>query len=117
MDEEYATLKRNQTWDLVPPRKGINLIDSRWVYKVKRNEDCSIEMLKARLVAKGFKQRYGVDYFDTFCPVVKPTTIRIILSLHVRRSWSMRQVDIQNAFLHGMLEEEVYMRQPPGYAD
>jgi hypothetical protein len=56
-------------------------------------------------------------YFDTFCPVVKPTTIRIILSLVVSRGWSMRQVDIQNAFLYGMLEEEVYMRQPPGCAD
>jgi hypothetical protein len=116
MDEEYSALQRNQTWDLVPPRRGINLIDSRWVYKVKRKADGSIERLKARLVAKGFKQRYGVDYFDTFCPVVKPTTIRIILSLAVNRGWSMRQVDIQNAFLHGMLEEEVYMRQPPGYA-
>jgi hypothetical protein len=69
------------------------------------------------LVAKSFKQRYGVDYFDTFYPVVKPTTIRIILSLTVSQGWSMRQIDIQNAFLHGRLEEEVYMKQPPGFTD
>jgi hypothetical protein len=83
MDDEYAALLRNHTCILVPPRKGINLIDSRWVYKVKRKADGTVDRLKARLVAKGYKQRYGVDYLDTYCPVVKPATIRIILSLVV----------------------------------
>jgi hypothetical protein len=117
MDEEYSSLMRNHTWDLVPPRKEVNLIDSRWVFKVKKKVDGSVERVKARLVAKGYKQRFGIDYFDTYSPVVKPTTIRIILSLVVSQSWTMRQVDIQNAFLHGVLQEEVYMRQPAGYAD
>jgi hypothetical protein len=68
-------------------------------------------------VAKGFKQRYVIDYEDAFSPTVKATTIRLILSIVVSRGWSLRQLDVQNAFLHGILEEEVYMKQPPGYVD
>jgi histone deacetylase 1/2 len=117
MDNEVQALHQNKTWHLVPPPKGKNLIDCKWVYKVKRKSDGSIDRYKARLVAKGFKQRYRIDYEDTFSPVVKAATIRLILSIAVSKGWSLRQLDVQNAFLHGLLEEEVYMRQPPGYVD
>jgi histone deacetylase 1/2 len=117
MDAEFGALIQNRTWHLVSQPTGVNVIDSKWVFKVKHHADGSIERYKARLVAKGFKQRQGLDYDDTFSPVVKPTTIRLLLSLAVSRGWHLRQLDIQNAFLNGVLEEEVYMRQPPGYED
>jgi histone deacetylase 1/2 len=117
MDLEFQALRKNGTWQLVPPRSGVNVIDSKWIFKVKKHVDGSIERYKARLVAKGFKQRYGLDYEDTFSPVIKPTTIRLLFSLDVTRGWYLRQMDAQNAFLHGVLEEEVYMRQPPGFVD
>jgi hypothetical protein len=115
MDTEYNALEKNQTWHLVPPDGIKNVIDCKWVYKVKRKADDSFDRNKARLVAKGFKQRYGIDYEDTFSPVVKAATVRIVLSIVVSRGWTLRQLDVQNAFLHDILEEEVYMRQSPGY--
>jgi histone deacetylase 1/2 len=87
------------------------------VYRIKKKADGTIDRYKARLVAKGFKQRYGIDYEDTFSPVVKIATIRIVLSISVSRGWSLRPLDVKNTFLHGVLEEEVYMRQPPGFED
>ena len=115
MQDEYDALLRNQTWHLVPPKEGRNLIDCKWVYKIKKKSDGTMDRFKARLVAKGFKQRYGIDYEDTFIPVVKIATVRIVLSIAVSRGWCLRQLDVQNTFLHGVLEEEVYMRQPPGF--
>ena len=117
METEFSALKANGTWNLVPPVHGVNLIDSRWIFKVKLHADGTIERYKARLVAKGFKQRYGLDYEETFSPVVKPATVRHLLTLALSRGWHLRQLDIQNAFLNGFLDEQVYMRQPPGFAD
>jgi hypothetical protein len=105
----YDALMQNSTWHLVPPMKGRNIIGCKWVYKIKRKKDGSLDRYKARLVAKGFKQQYGIDYDDTFNLVVKIATIQIILSIVVSRGWSLCQLDVQNAFLHGYLEEEVYM--------
>ncbi|KAK1697167.1 hypothetical protein QYE76_013864 [Lolium multiflorum] len=113
MEEEYNALLANKTWHLVPPNSNHNLIDCKWVYRIKRKADGTIDRYKARLVAKGFKQRYGIDYEDTFSHVVKIATIRIVLSISISRGWSLRQLDVKNAFLHGVLEEEVYMKQPP----
>jgi histone deacetylase 1/2 len=107
----------NKTWRLIPPRAGTNIIDCRWIYKVKHKADGSVDRYKAQLVAKGFKQRYGIDYEDTFSHVVKIATVRLVLAISVSRGWSLRQLDVKNAFLHGVLQEEVYMRQPPGYED
>jgi hypothetical protein len=109
MEEEYNALIQNKTWHLVPPVSNKNLIDCKWVYCIKKRSDGTIDRYKARLVAKGFKQRYGLNYEDTFSPVVKIATIRIVLSISVSRGWCLRRLDFKNAFLHGVLEEEVYM--------
>ena len=94
MDEEYMALMRNKTWHLVPEPRGKNIIDYKWVYRIKKKSDGSIDRYKAWLVAKGFKQRYGLDYEDTFSPVVKAATIRLVLAIAVSRGWSLRQLDI-----------------------
>ncbi|KAL8146584.1 hypothetical protein AgCh_004348 [Apium graveolens] len=117
MDDEIAALVRNKTWDLVQPSTSQNVIGCKWVFRIKRDKDGKITKYKARLVAKGFHQRPGLDYNETFSPVVKPTTVRLILSLAVSQGWSLRQLDINNAFLQGTLTDEVYTMQPPGYKD
>jgi histone deacetylase 1/2 len=91
------------------------LIDCKWIYRIKRKADGTIDRYKARLVAKGFKQTYGIGYEDTFSPIVKADTIRLVLAILVSKGWSLRQLDVKNVFLHGVLEEEVYMKQLPGY--
>ncbi|CAH9080265.1 unnamed protein product [Cuscuta europaea] len=116
MQEEFDALKRNNTWELVP-RNAQHPISCKWLFRIKRNPDGSIARYKARLVARGFLQQPGKDYFETFSPVTKPATVCIILSLALANNWPLRQLDVNNAFLHGTLSEEVYMTQPPGFVD
>jgi len=108
-------LLRNQTWKLVPPSRHLNIIGCRWIFKIKRKADGSIERYKARLVAKGYHQQPGVDFHKTYSTVVKPATIRLVLFIAVCNNWTVRQLDVQNAFLHRNLTEVVYMDQPPGF--
>ncbi|CAM8952089.1 unnamed protein product [Rhodiola kirilowii] len=117
MQVEYDALLRNRTWTLVPPPCNANIIGCKWVYRIKRRADGTIERYKVRVVAKGFNQEEGVDYVDTFSPVVKPASICIVLAIALTLNWSLHQVDINNAFLNGDLSEKVYMAQPPGFLD
>jgi hypothetical protein len=102
-------------------RRGIwslhNLIDWKWVYKVKHKTDGLVDRHKPRLVAKGFKQCLGIHYDDTFSPIVKSDTIQLISSLAVSQGWVLQQLDVQNVFLHDILEEEVYMKQSPSFVN
>lgn len=115
MSEELTALMRHGTWTLVSPPKNYNPIGCKWVFRVKRKADGSIDRFKARLVTKGFNQRHGLDYKETFSPVVKPATISTVLTVAVTQGWLLRQLDVNNAFLHGTLTKDVYMVQPPGF--
>jgi hypothetical protein len=117
MKDEFFSLHRQGTWTLVPPALSQNIVGCKWVYKVKRNADGSVSRYKARLVAKGFHQQASLDYDETFSPVIKPTTMRIILTLAAYFDLPLRQLDISNAFLHGYLKEDVFMAQPQGFVD
>jgi len=115
MLEELAALEKNNTWDLVPFPVGKKVVSCKWVYTVKQNPNGKIERYKARLVAKGYSQTYGIDYDETFAPVAKMTTVRTLISCAANLEWPLYQLDVKNAFLHGDLQEEVYMEIPPGF--
>ena len=115
MVEEMDALSSNGTWELVTLPSSKFPVGCRWVYTVNVGPDGQIDRLKARLVAKGYTQQYGLDYYDTFSPVAKIASVRLLLSMVAMRSWPLFQLDIKNVFLHGDLVEEVYMEQPPGF--
>lgn len=115
MIDEMVALESNHTWELVSPPPGKSVVGCRWVFNVKVGPDGQIDRLKARLVAKGYTQVYGQDYSNTSSPVAKMTSVRLFIAMAAMKRWPLFQLDIKNDFLHGDLEEEIYMEQPPGF--
>ncbi|XP_027190492.1 uncharacterized mitochondrial protein AtMg00820-like [Cicer arietinum] len=101
---EYATHFQNNTWSLVPPPPSGKPIGCNWVFRMKENPDGSIDKYKARLVAKGFHQQAGSDFITTFTPVVKPVTVHTVLTIAMPNNWHIHHIDVNNAFLNGVLE-------------
>lgn len=114
-DREYASLIKNDTWTLVKLPVGAKAVGCRWVFKVKHKSDGEVDRFKARLVAKGFTQKYGIDYNETFSPVARFASIRAVLAVSLEKKMIVHQMDVETAFLNGVLEEDIYMEQPPGY--
>lgn len=113
----YDAFARKDMFELVDISQPKNIVGSKWVFQIKRLPDGSVERYKARLVAKGFHQRPCIDFHDTFSPVIKHATIRLILGTAVSWNWPLKQLYVNNAFFQGPLEEKVYMQQPPGLID
>ncbi|KAJ0624745.1 putative RNA-directed DNA polymerase [Helianthus annuus] len=117
MHTEFKALLDNGTWELVPRPVDHPVIRCHWLFRHKFKADGSLDRYKARLVVNGNSQTVGVDCDETFSPVVKPATIRAVLSIALMKNWPINQLDVKNAFLHGSLNELVYMHQPPGFVD
>ncbi|KAG8475459.1 hypothetical protein CXB51_032225 [Gossypium anomalum] len=115
MDDEIAMIEKNKTWELVPRPTNRKVIGVKWVYRAKQNADGSLNKLKARLIVKGFSQKYGLDYMETFAPVARLDTIRLLIALAAQKQWKIHQLDVKSAFLNGFLEEEIYIDQPQGF--
>lgn len=117
MDDEMAALQENHTWSLSPLPKSKRAIGCRWIFAIKSNSSGELTRYKARLVAKGFSQREGIDYFETYAPVVRYESVRLLLALAAERDYELMKFDVKTAFLYGQLQEEIYMEQPPGYCE
>lgn len=115
MQEEMEALHRNKTWDLVVLPEGRKAIGNKWIYKIKRDGNDQVERYRARLVVKGYAQKEGIDFNEMFSPVVRLTTIRVVLAMCVAYDLHLEQLDVKTASLHGELEEEIYMLQPEGF--
>eukprot|EP00253_Pinus_taeda_P007307 PITA_07307 len=115
MVDEMASLHKNEAWDLVELPTGRKPIGSKWVFKKRTNAERKVEKYKARLVAKGYPQVPGIDFGDTFSPVAKVTSIRLLLSVAATFDFELEQMDVKTTFLHRDLEEEIYRKQPEGF--
>ena len=117
VSEEMRIIHMLNTWTLVPPTEDMNILSNRWVHTVKLNPDGAVKKLRSRLVAKGCAQEEGLDYLETFSPVVCTATIWLMLNIATTKAWTIKQLDVSSAFLHGELQEPVYMKQPTGFVD
>lgn len=117
MNSEYSSLLQNETWELVPPPEDTNIVGSRWMLKVKRDENGSIDLFEARLVAQGYSQTKGVDYDEVFSPVARYTSIRTLLALGNAHYLEIHQMDVKTAFLNCSFDCNIYMSQPQGFVD
>ena len=117
MDSGYASLLENDTWELVPLPEGTNIVGSRWVLRVKRDENGSVDRYKARLVAQGYSKKKGVDHEEVFSPVTRNTSIRTLLALANAHDLEIHQMDVKTASLNGSLDCDVYMSQPKGFSN
>ena len=117
VNAEYSSLMKNDTWELVPPPKDKNIVGSRWVLKVKRDENGAVDRFKARLVAQGYSQMKGIDYDEVFSPVARYASVRSLLALANAHDLEIHQMDVKTAFLNGSLDCEIYMSQPEGFVD
>ncbi|KAM3217568.1 hypothetical protein P3L10_027011 [Capsicum annuum] len=115
VNSDIDSILSHHTWELValPPKN--KPFGSKWIFKWKMKADGTIDKYKARLVVKGFKQKEGLDYFDTYLPVTKITSIRMLIALAVVYGLEIHQMDVKTVFLNRELEEEIYMTQPEGF--
>lgn len=117
MKEEIHMIEKNKTWSLVQRPTDKNVVSVKWIYRLKTDANGNVVRHKARLVARGFAQQYGVDYLETFAPVSRHETIRLLLAVAAQRKWKLFQLDVKSAFLNGELEEEIYIEQPLGFEE
>ncbi|CAL2225181.1 unnamed protein product [Prunus armeniaca] len=115
MENEIEMIKKNKTWELVDRPTDKPVIGVKWIYKTKLNLDGTVQKNKARLVAKGYSQKPGIDFNETFAPVARLDTIRTLVALAAQKGWKLFQLDVKSTFLNGVLHEEVYVDQPPGF--
>ena len=114
-DSKYQSFIGNQTWELVKPPKDRKAVGCKWVFKIKYDENGQVERFKSRLVAKGNSQKYGIDFDETFSPVVRFSSSRTLLASAVQNQMLIHQIGVATAFLNGDLTEEIFMEQPEGY--
>ena len=117
MEREMESLRSNKVWELVEPPPNRRVIGSKWVFKRKVDADGVVERYKTRLVAQGCTQKFGLDYEETFSPIVRFESIRSVIALGAQHKLQLHQMDVSTAFLHGELTEEVYMKQPQGFIE
>jgi len=117
MNDEIIVLKMNNTFDVVNKPIGQNIVGCKSVFKTKKNADGTLERFRARAVPQGFSQAPGFDFEDSFAPVIRYESLRLLIAIWARNKWRLRQFDVKSAFLYGKLKEEVYLRPPPGFSD